>query len=65
MQHPVITNMELTGDPYCRQQEKYRCPVCNARCEEVYYSTEQHQLVGCPRCTMRIDANIYFKEENN
>ena len=50
--HPVIQNMERTGYPDGKEPEWPRCPVCGEEADRFYYSTHEHEYVGCENCLM-------------
>ncbi len=49
LQHPIITNMELSGYPDGRAVEYPHCPVCGEECVKVHFN-RAHEVVGCEEC---------------
>lgn len=52
--HPIIRNMERTGNPDGREVTYPICPCCGAEAEEFYVN--QFDIVGCDQCMERVDV---------
>ncbi len=55
LQHPVITNMELTGYPDGKEPTYPHCPICQRECETIYLDKDGN-IVGCDECVDTRDA---------
>lgn len=55
LDHPAIRNAERTGYPDNRRDEEPVCPICGARCEDIYKDREG-EIVGCDECLKRCNA---------
>lgn len=53
--HPVISNMELTGYPDCKEPVFPQCPICGAEADTVYKNKDL-EIVGCDECLQSNDA---------
>ncbi len=53
--HPVIRNMESTGNPGGKEPEAYRCPWCGKECESIFKHQITGEIVGCDHCVDRVD----------
>ena len=53
--HPVIANMERTGQPDGREPAPFLCPVCGGECESIYRLKENNEVLGCDLCIESID----------
>lgn len=56
LEHPAVTNAQITGYPSCREYAYPHCPVCLAECEEVYRNEKTNKIIGCDVCAKCIDA---------
>ncbi len=52
--HPIIQNLERTGEPDGREPIYPRCPICGEECETVY--SNRTGIVGCDVCIKEADA---------
>ena len=53
--HPVIQNLERTGEPDGKEPDYPRCPVCGEECETIYQA-RRGDYVGCDACLTALDA---------
>lgn len=54
--HPVIRNMERTGSPSGKNPVYPICPICGAKCGEVYVRDRRGYIVGCRECISLMSA---------
>jgi hypothetical protein len=56
--HPVIRNMERTGEPTGQYPEYPICPICR-REALIFYENDDLEIVGCDNCIRERDAWEY------
>lgn len=53
--HPIIRNLERTGNPRGKEDRVPVCPVCGEECDTLYISCD-FEVAGCDECIKTVDA---------
>lgn len=64
LDHPVIHNMERTGEPDGLPVLFPICPICGAECVTFYQAVlcGIYEIVGCEECVREVDAWVVYHE---